>query len=161
MRFSLSQYALRVTCGLGLLLLPAVQQKLCTRPAATRSVTRQPAKSTSSPGSKKTNKHNTRAPLTLAAMVPDVAPPRWPNHTHLCELQRVRPLPVSTWTPGGDSPGDSPDGPTATFVPLGADGHILAASILSAAIADELIWPTRRGLLLFRTSIQRTGPPHA
>ena len=156
MRVSARQYALRLTCGLGLLLVPAVQQKLCAWPAARQRVAhQQPAPQ---PAPKESQKKKS-APLTLAALVPDVAPPRWPNHTHLWEAQRAEPLPTSTWTPATpDHDRELPDSACAdTFV---GRGRLPAPELVTNDVHSPE-WLSCLRARLFRTAVQRTGPPLA
>jgi hypothetical protein len=161
MRLSADQYLLRVTCGLGLLLLPAVQQKVCPWPAPRHSEARQPAEPAPAPTSPEQPKQKTKNPLTLATMLPDVAPPRWPNHAHLTAVQRERPLPVTTWMYGprvsddetlADAAGDAlfsggwPKRPASQRLPVYGSADL------------RLVHAHRH---VFQTSILETGPPRA
>lgn len=70
-----THHLLRLTCGLGLLLLVAVQEKICTWPAV--EVVRSDDRSTGG-STHETDSDSKKTPLTLAATVPDVVAPRWP-----------------------------------------------------------------------------------
>lgn len=159
MRLSTGQHAVRLTCGLGLLILPAVQQKLCTWPILPESESREPAGPAPAPTSSEQPEPKSKRPLTLAAMLPDVAPPRWPNHTYLTAAQRGRPLPVTTWMNGSSGGEDEPVDST--------DSDSLAAESWPRIPAPQRL-PTfgnagvrlvRVHRHLFQTSILRTGPP--
>jgi hypothetical protein len=161
MRASIGQYATRVTCGLGLLLLPAVQQKVCTWPVRQRTEPRQPAEAAATPPPSEQPKKKTSEPPTLAAMLPDVAPPRWPNHTHLASVQRWRPHAVTTWVNspvGFDDESAGPAGVDSIF----ADGwprKPLPQRLRTFGNAGLRLVRVHRHV--FRTSILRTGPPCA
>lgn len=158
MRLSLGQYAIRLTCGLGLLLLPAVQQKVCTRPATRKPDAHQPAPV---PAAGDKSEKKTKKPLSLAATLPDVVPPRWPNHAHLTGAHRVRRLPAATWMNGPAGTDDESAG-AAGVDPIFAAGWPKRpapqrlATFGSAGI--RLIHVPRH---LFQTSILKTGPPSA
>jgi len=93
MRLSAGQFTVRLICGLGLLLVPAVQEKVCARPTPIE------LKKPETPGPSDSSQSKSRRPLTLTAMLPDVVAPRWPNHSRLLAASRVRPLPVAAWGP--------------------------------------------------------------
>jgi hypothetical protein len=159
MRLSIGQYALRATCGLGLLLLPAIQQKLCTRPAPSKIRAQQAAEPGPTTTSDRQPKKTAKKPLKLAALVPDTLPPRRPNHAVLTAVQRVRPLPAATQLDGSaDSQGKS----------SGSAGFGWALAARRARELAPQCPPVRADLgvvgscgAVFRTSILRTGPPHA
>ena len=161
MRLSTGQYAIRVFCGLELLLLPAVQQKVCTWPARSETRSRQSAKPASAPTSGEQPKRKTKTPLTLAALLPDVAPPRWPNHTHLTAVQRVRPLPVTSWT---NDPGDSDDesigGGRIDGLLTGGWSRVSAPQRLPS-FGNAGIRLVRAHRHVFLTTVLKTGPPRA
>jgi hypothetical protein len=160
MRLSIGQYGVRLTCGLGLLLLPAVQQKVCAWPLppeteATRSAESAPAPTSDEPSKRK------KSPLTLAAMLPDVAPPRWPNHTHLSAVQRVRPLPVTTWIDGPtgvDSESGGTDDGNPFLVP---SWPRRPAPQRLPTLGNAAVRLVRADQHVFGTSILKTGPPRA
>jgi hypothetical protein len=161
MRLSAGQYGLRLTCGLGLLLLPAVQQKVCTWPAPRELKASRPPTPPPEPTSDKQPKSKPKNPLTLASTLPDVAPPRWPNHACLTAVQRERPLPVTS----------------RVYGPRGSDDETLANVAGDALFGRG--WPKRppaqrlptvgRADLrlvhahrhVFQTSILETGPPRS
>jgi len=161
MRVSISQYAVRVTCGLGLLLLPAVQQKLCTWPAPPDADTQQPADGSPLPIGDEEPKGKTDEPLTLSALLPDTLPPRWPNHAHVTATQRLRPLAVSTWMNGPVTSDDESSD-------LAGIDLIFAGGWSRAPAPQRLPTFGTAGLRLLRahrhlflTSILKTGPPCA
>ena len=161
MRLSTGQYVIRAFCGLGLLLLPAVQQKICTWPARSETQSRRPPKPASAPTSGEQPKRKPKRPLTLAALLPDVAPPRWPNHTHLVAIQRVRPLPVTTWMSG-------PAGIEEESVGAGGVDGLFPKRLPSAPVAQRLALFGDAGIRLVRadrhvflTTVLKTGPPSA
>jgi len=159
MRLSTGQHAVRLTCGLGLLLMPAVQQKVCTFPVRRESEPQRPAPPT--PNSDEQQKNKNKKPLTLVALLPDVAPPRWPNHTHLTAVQRVRPLPITTWMSGPeDFENESAvAGHVNAFLAGGWPRIPPPQRLASFGVAGlRLVRPARHAFL---TSVLRTGPPHA
>ena len=160
MRLSASQYAVRLSCGFGLLLMPAVQEKLCAWPVPVESASPLSAEPATPSDPNEQPKHK-KQPLTLAAMLPDVVAPRWPGHALLMAGQRVRTLPVATWMDGPAGFDDQSD--------AGADSDALIASTWSRRPAPQVL-PTldvggprshRAHRHVFRTSILRTGPPRS
>jgi len=161
MRLSASEYAVRLSCGLGLLLMPAVQEKLCAWPVPVESASPQSTEPISPPTSNEQPKQKKKQPLTLAAMLPDAVAPRWPGHALLMAGQRVRTLPVATWM---DGPAGFDDQSGA-----GPGSDTLVASTWSHRPTPQLL-PTldasgprshRAYRHVFRTSILRTGPPRS
>jgi hypothetical protein len=153
---STGQCAVRLTCVLGLLLLPAVQEKLCIRPVPPQSESCQPA---STPGSSQQPKRKAKAPPALAALVPDVVPPRWPNHARLTAVHRARPAAVPAWT---NRPLDRDDDgrnvlgtPWALLDPQRRPPQAQPLPIVAAS-GWLAACPARH---VFDTSILRTGPP--
>jgi len=147
---------MRLTCGLGLMLLPAVQQKLCTLP-----VPDDPAPishATPTPASEDESKQKTKTPLTLAALVPDVVPPRWPNHTQLTAVQRVRPLPAATWL-NDPTDFDDPDSLAAVPAPFAVLLSRIAPAQRSPARIIAGLHSLRAHRHIFAASILTTGPP--
>lgn len=161
MRLSAGQYGLRLTCGLGLLLLPAVQQKVCTWPIPRDSEARQPAQPAEAPTSGERPKRKAKDPLTLATMLPDVAPPRWPNHVHLTVAQRERPLPTSAWTYGASDSDDETlvDAAVDAFFARGWPKRPASQRLPAYGSADLRLVHAHRHV--FQTSILETGPPQA
>lgn len=159
MQMSVSQYAVRVTCGLGLLLVPAVQQKVCTWPAP-REPDRPVAPAPPSTATEQSQK-KTKRPLTLAALLPDVVPPRWPNHAHLTAIQRVRPFPTEVWMTGSAGSDDAPAGPIGfdTLLPGGWSRQAAQQRCPVSSSADLQRACSSRHV--FQTSILTTGPPQA
>lgn len=159
MRLSAGQYAIRLSCGLGLLLVPAVQAKLCSRPVASVVPPSAAPVTPIAPSDEAKQRQKKKKPLTLAATVPDVLMPRWPSHTHLTSVQRVRPLPVATWM---DAPANADTHPSVDF------GGALAAcwsrrpiSEVLPALSGSDLRSHRAHQHVFQTSILRTGPPRA
>ena len=144
---------------MGLLLVPAVQAKLCSRPAALAVPPSATPVTPLAPSDEAKQREKKKKPLTLAATLPDVLMPRWPSHTHLTSVQRVRPLPVATWM---DAPATADTHPSADF------GGALAAYRSRRPIPE--VFPAlssggprsnRAHQHVFQTSILRTGPPRA
>ena len=161
MRLSAGQYAVRLSCGFGLLLMPAVQEKLCAWPVSVESASPQSAEPVTPPTSNEQPKQKKKQPLTLAAMLPDVVAPRWPGHALLMAGQRVRTLPVATWMDGPASFDDQSG--------AGPGSDALIASAWSRCPTPQVL-PTidvggsrshRAHRHVFRTSILRTGPPRS
>jgi hypothetical protein len=159
MRLSPGQYAIRVLSGLGLLLLPAVQQKLCAFPVRTESRSHPPVKQ--APTSKDEQKRKHKKPLTLAALLPDVAPPRWPNHTHLSAAQRVRPPAVTSWMNRPVDGGDCAAGDASVDEALAAGWPTVPPVQRQPSFGNAGIRFVRATRHTFRTCIVRTGPPTA
>jgi len=155
MRPRLSQIATHATCCVGLLLVSAVQQKLCALPPAHHAA--------GVPRAQRSGEHpqhhqKTRPRLTLTALVPDVAPPRWPGHLRLAATQRGKPLPPATWCRG--------DGSAERFgpcVPAAADAFVLRRAAFRPAVATitggSTLHSIQRSAGLFRSTVLRTGPP--
>ncbi len=151
MRVALTQLALRTTCGVGLLLVAAVQQKVCTLPAPEAPSAAQPADQAAEHHPSKKTPH-----LELVSLVPDVAPPRWPGHLRLAAALSRTPLPAATWRSDGDhgprlvlgqAVANWPD--RGWLVPLWQWSHSPGADAAQA-------W---REAGVFRTCLLRTGPP--
>ena len=156
---SLGQYAVRVTCGLGLMLLPAVQQKLCTWPSP--KPPRPPAVPASASIPTERSEKKSKKPLTLAALLPDGMLPRWPNHTHLAAIHRVRPLAKNTWMTGGWNADDERVGP-AGFSALLAEARSRRLTLQRCAAFGYAVAPSANVCgHVFQTSILTTGPPRA
>ena len=88
-----AQYAVRLAWGVGLLFVPAVQEKLCANapsdpvaPPVRLNHPEAPAEDTST---------KDEQPLTLAALAPDVVPPRRADHWRVSAEARVRSLPAA------------------------------------------------------------------
>jgi hypothetical protein len=159
MRLTLRQHAIRFTCGLGLLLLPAVQQKVCAWPLPARAGSRTSAELPAPSNPQQQPKREKKRPLTLAAMLPDVMAPRQPDHTHLAAVQRVRALPAATWM---DGPGDFSDRTNTDIAGAFANNWSQQPVPQSASMPGPVgLRPHDGHRHVFRTSILRTGPPHA
>lgn len=162
MRPTASQYAVRVTWGLGLLLLPAVQQKVCTRAASPDEAARQLARPApeAAPGERSDSKPK-REPLTLAALVPDALVPRWPSHTQLTAAQRERPLAATTWVNGPEGADDEPVESADAHVVFVAGWSRIPAPQAAPAHGNAGVRRVRACRHAFLSSILKTGPPIA
>jgi hypothetical protein len=161
MRLSASQYAVHLSCGLGLLLMPAVQEKLCAWPVRVASAVPQRSEPLTPPDSNQRPERKKKQPLTLAAMLPDAVAPRWPGHALLMAGQRVRTLPVATRMDGpavfNDQSGAGP-GPAA----LSASTWSHRPTLQALPTLDVGGPRSHRAFRhVFQTSILRTGPPRS
>jgi hypothetical protein len=158
MRGCLIQYAVRLTCGLGLLLVAAVQEKVCTWPVPSESKARQENAPAAPPASKQ-RPAKKRAPLTLAAMLPDVVAPRWPGHMQLTAVRRVWPRSATTRLDGPEGAGRQADANAGAAVTGGWTRRAPRKLAPTGSCVDIRVNPTSRHA--FQTSILRTGPPGA
>ena len=162
MRLTASQYAVRLTWGLGLLLLPAVQQKVCTRPTspgAASSLLAQPAPVTAA--DERSDSKPERKPLTLAAMVPDALVPRWPSHTHLTAAQRERPLAAITWVNGPEGADNESVESADARVVIAAGWSRIPAQQAAPTLGNAGVRRVRAWRHAFLSSVLKTGPPIA
>jgi len=156
MRLSLGQYALHAACGLGLLLMPAVQEKLCAWPAAPPAVEPARRAEDGAPPARKS-----APPPALATFVPDTVPARWPGHAALATAQRARPLPAGAWVD------DRPGVQKRSQVGLTTEGLLSAgwprrpAAQLLPTFGSAGIRLVRARPCHFHSSIIETGPPGA
>ena len=158
MRLLTIRHAVRVTCGLSLLLPAAVQEKVCAWPAPPESKSQQTTEPATPPASDEQPKPK-KPPLTLAAMLPDAVAPRWPGHTQLTAVRRVRPLPATTWMDGpAGSDNQSDTDIDAIFV--GGWSRCPVRELLPTC-SDADLRSNRAQRHVFQTSILRTGPPRA
>lgn len=156
-----THYGLRLTCGLALLLLPAVQHKFAPKSAdeaRLRPRTAQHAVDDQAPSADE--KHRTKTRLLLAATVPDVAPPRRPCPAHVLVVAEDKPRPAIT--SGGEV------GPSASSENAGDyDGVALfwwwitprVPLVLAGPLPDADLNGTRPYEHVSVGSILRTGPP--
>lgn len=162
MRLSTSQYVVRLTWGLGLLLASAVQQKVCTRPTATDAAFPEPARPAplAAPDEQSDSKSK-RQPLTLAAMVPDVLAPRWPIHTHLTAAQRERPLWTTTWISGPRGAEEDSAASADSHQGFAVAWSRIPVSQVAPTFGHAGVRRVRVHRHSFLTSILKTGPPTA
>jgi hypothetical protein len=162
MRLTASQYAVRLTWGLGLLLLPAVQQKVCTRPVSPDGASQQSTRPGSEAASgERSDSKSKREPLTLAALVPDALVPRWPSHTQLTAAQRERPPAATTWVNGPDRADDESVESADAQVVFATGWSRIPAPQAAPADGNAGVRRVRACRHAFLSSILRTGPPSA
>lgn len=156
MRLATIQHAVRLTCGVGLLLPAAVQEKVCAWPVPLGSESRQVTEPAAPPASDEQPKQK-KQPLTLAAMLPDAVAPRWPGHTHVTAVRRVRSLPVATWMDGPAGPDHQSDTDIDATSVGGWSRRPLRELLPTCSNVD--LRSSRAHRYVFQTSILRTGPP--
>jgi hypothetical protein len=153
------QRAVRLACGVGLLLPAAVQEKVCAWPVPATPATRPPAAPIAPPAADEQPEPDEKQPLTLAAMLPDAVAPRWPGHTHLTTLRRGRPLPVAAWRDAPGSPDRQEDTEVGVLLTGGWPRHPAGEPLsVGGAVAGGSHRADRH---VFQTAILRTGPPRA
>ena len=150
------QRVVRLTCGLGLLTLPAVQQKVCMLPEPAEPTRAGIAESTPDTQDQTAGEKRERPTLKLIALLPDVTPPRWPAHVHPSLLQRERPLESNGWR-SDCVDRDRPNGSTCyAFWALPNTNRIPALPGPQLGISLQTQAACR---LLLGSVISPTGPP--
>lgn len=157
MRHSTVHCAVRLIGGLSLLLPAAVQEKVCAWPVPSEPQSRQAAESAAPPASGEQSKPE-KQPLTLAAMLPDAVAPRWPGHTQLTAVRRVRPLPAATQVDRPTWPDEQPDTDGGAVFAYGWHRPVRELSPACGDVGSRTYYARRH---VFQTSILRTGPPRA
>lgn len=152
------EYILHLACGVGLMLVPAIHERICADTSRTAVVADASAEA-DRPAEHSRRSEKSRKPLALAALVPDVVVPRWPGHVPLEALRRVEHLPAAGWLP--PEPELIPAGSNQAHRAVFADFR-LSRLLKSAALSFN---PSLDGAdavnirHLFSSSITRTGPP--
>lgn len=147
---------LRVAGGLGLLLVIATQQKICTWPESTDSAAAT-ADGLSSGGTDAPGEQDgENPPLTLAAALPDVVPVRWSESLRRAMVRVSPEHPPTTGSQARMSDGDGRFGTPQFDSPLRSGSHTYPGPSDGALHADAAAAERRRCL---RASIRVTGPP--